>query len=64
MALIKHKYSLRKRRANLASNIHSYKHLMGLALMAGEDEIYGPTLKMEFPRLRFSALTTVALLVR
>ena len=31
-----------------------HQHLMGPALMAG-----GPTLKMEFPHLRFSTLTTV-----
>ena len=48
---------LRKRKANMASNIHSHQHLMGPALMAGE-----PTLKMEFPHLRFSTATTAFML--
>jgi len=33
-SLIKHN-RLRKRKANMASNIHSHQHLMGPALMAG-----------------------------
>ena len=33
--LIKHKYRLWKRKANMASNIHSHQHLMGPALTAG-----------------------------
>ena len=37
----------------MASNIHSRQHLMGPVFMAE-----GPTLKLEFPRLRFSTLTT------
>ena len=41
----------------MASNIHSHQHLMGPALMAGE-----PTLKMEFPHLRFSTATTAFML--
>jgi len=36
----------------MASNIHLHQHLMGSAPMA-----VGPTLKMEFPHLRFSTLT-------
>ena len=34
-SLIKHEYRLRKRKANVASNIHSHQHLMGHALMMG-----------------------------
>jgi len=34
-SLIKHKYRLWKRKANMVSNIHSHQHLMGPALMAG-----------------------------
>jgi len=34
-SLIKHKYRLRKRKANVASNIHSSQHLMSDAVMAG-----------------------------
>ena len=44
---------MRKRKANMASNNHSHQHLTGPALVAG-----GPTLEMEFPRLRFSTSTT------
>ena len=48
-SLIKHKYGLRKRKANVASNVHSRQHLMGLPSC-----LQGPTLKMDFPHLRFS----------
>jgi len=45
-------YRLRKRKANMASNIHSHQHLMGPAIMTGG------MLKIEFPHLRFSTLVT------
>jgi len=37
----------------MASSIHSHQHLMGHAVWLG-----GPMLKMEFPHLKFSTLTT------
>ena len=52
-SLIKHKYRLRKRKVNMASNIHLHQHLVGPALVAG-----GPMLKMEFSDLTFFTLST------
>jgi len=46
------KYGLRKRKANMAANIHTHHRLTGPVLVAGDR----PTLKMEFPHLRFSTL--------
>ena len=42
----------------MALNIHSHQHLIGPAVVTGGHAEIGATLKMEFPRLRFSTLTT------
>ena len=58
-SLIKQKYRLRKRKANMASNIHLHQQLMGPALLArGPWWNLGAHAEMKFPHLRFSTSTT------